>query len=193
MMRSLGLVTLLAFGGALAGCAVAPSGSSSVPVEEHSVEAGAAPSEAAAQQEGGAVVVRPLAESEIESQPLPAQAPSAKPEQAVDPAIAELLNTAARQARNGDTQAAAATLERALQLDPGNALLLYRLARVRFEQGRFEEAAHLATRSSRLDPDNTQLVANNWRLIAKVRTQQGDADAAQAASARARDASHAAE
>lgn len=132
----------------------------------------------------GTAQVHPLASSSIA--PTPLQAPAgAGNGPAASPAVVALLNTAARQQRAGDTTHAVATLERALQIEPRNGWLWYRLGRLRLEQGKLEEAANLAARSLSLEPDNKELVAANWRLIATARARQGRAAEARVAQEKA--------
>jgi len=100
---------------------------------------------------------------------------------AVNPAVVSLLNTASAQARAGDYPRAAATLERAIAIEPGNAWLWHRLADTRLKEGRLEQAASLAAKSNSLAASDRSLQADNWRLIAEVRRRQGDAGAAAAA------------
>lgn len=104
---------------------------------------------------------------------------------AVNPAVVSLLNTASAQARAGDYPRAAATLERAIAIEPGNAWLWHRLADTRLKEGRLEQAASLAAKSNSLAASDRSLQADNWRLIAEVRRRQGDAGAAAAAEAEA--------
>jgi tetratricopeptide (TPR) repeat protein len=104
----------------------------------------------------------------------------------VNPAIVSLLNTANAQSRAGDHARAAATLERAIAIEPDNPWLWHRLAATRLAEGRLEQAASLAAKSSSLPAADRSLQADNWKLIAEVRRRQGDAGAAAAAEAQAR-------
>lgn len=104
---------------------------------------------------------------------------------AVNPAVVSLLNTASAQARAGDYPRAAATLERAIAIEPGNAWLWHRLADTRLKEGRLDQAASLAAKSNSLAASDRSLQADNWRLIAEVRRRQGDAGAAAAAESEA--------
>ncbi len=103
----------------------------------------------------------------------------------VNVAVVSLLNTASAQSRAGDHARAAATLERAIAIEPDNAWLWYRLADTRLEEGRLEQAAGLAAKSNSLAAADRSLQADNWRLIAEVRRRQGDAGAAAAAESKA--------
>ncbi len=104
----------------------------------------------------------------------------------VNPAVISLLNTASAQSGAGDHARAAATLERAIAIEPDNAWIWHRLAATRLEEGRLEQAAGLAAKSSALASADRALQADNWKLIAEVRRRQGDSAAAAAAQAQAR-------
>ena len=102
------------------------------------------------------------------------------------PAVVALLDTAERQANAGDLEAASASLERAIRIDPRNAVLWYHLATVRLAQGDAQAAEQLAAKSNSLAPGNSVQQARNWRLIARARTAQQDVAGAAAAEQRAR-------
>ena len=105
---------------------------------------------------------------------------------AANPAVVSLLNTASAQSQAGDYTRAAATLERAIAIEPNNAWLWHRLARTRLNEGRLEQAAGLAAKSNSLATADGRLQSDNWKLIAEVRRRQGDAGAAAAAELQAR-------
>ncbi|RCX26607.1 tetratricopeptide repeat protein [Thioalbus denitrificans] len=180
---------------ALAGCASAPYGG--VPVEDRSVHRGEpAPRPAPVEEASGATTApagewtvtpaRPLPPGQPAGSPdysapataRPSPYPDARPEAApagpASPAVVALLETA-REQQNADRLAeAAASLERAVRIEPRNARVWYELATVRFRQGQLQQAEQLARKSDALaGPDNT-LRARNWRLIALVRMKLGD-------------------
>ncbi len=111
--------------------------------------------------------------------------PASLQSSAANPAVVSLLNTASAQSRAGDHARAAATLERAIAIEPNNAWLWHRLAGTRLAQGRLEQAASLAAKSNSLATTDRSLQADNWKLIAEVRRRQGDTVAAAAAEAQA--------
>ena len=94
------------------------------------------------------------------------------------PAVTSLAQRAEQQRQSGDAGAAAATLERALRIQPQEAYLWNRLARVRLEQGMSDSAAKLATRSNALTGNEPALKTNNWEIIATARRQSGDIEGA---------------
>jgi predicted Zn-dependent protease len=83
-------------------------------------------------------------------------------------------------------EAAGASLERALRIEPRNPLLWQELARVRLQQGQFRQAENLAAKSSALGGDERRLRMENWRLIGQARIGLGDEEGAQAAFERMR-------
>lgn len=103
----------------------------------------------------------------------------------VNPAVVSLLNTASAQSRAGDNARAAATLERAITIEPNNAWLWHRLAEVRIKEGRLDQAAGLAAKSNALAGTDRSLQAENWKLIAEARRRQGDAGGAATAASEA--------
>lgn len=107
------------------------------------------------------------------------------PPQPANPAVVALLNDANRATQNGRPDRAAASIERALTIEPQNAWLWHRLARIRMAQGELGQAAALAAKSTGLAGDDRGLKAANWRLIADVHRQRGESSAARSAEANA--------
>ena len=112
----------------------------------------------------------------LESAPLPA--PSAHTENL---AIAGLLLGARTDAAAGRLANAAASLERALRIEPRNPRLWQELARVRLKQGDYAQAESTAARSNSWAGSDNALRADNWRLIAHAREARGDAEGARVA------------
>jgi len=104
--------------------------------------------------------------------------PSALAPSGMPPAVNSLASRAEQQRQTGDYAGAAATLERALRIQPQEAYLWNRLARVRLEQGLGPQAGNLAARSNALAADQANLQQNNWDVIATVRRQSGDVQGA---------------
>ena len=103
------------------------------------------------------------------------------------PAVVALLQQAERQANDGDLESAAASLERAIRIDPRNAVLWHHLATVRLSQGEPMQAEQLASKSNSLAPGNYAQQSRNWLLIAQARRQLNNAAGAAAAEQRARE------
>ena len=89
-----------------------------------------------------------------------------------------------RQGRN--FVGAAATLERALGIQPQDPYIWNRLARVRMEQGLYAQAGNLASRSNALAGDEPSLKQDNWRMIGAARRAVGDTAGATEAEQKAR-------
>jgi tetratricopeptide (TPR) repeat protein len=83
-------------------------------------------------------------------------------------AVRSLLERARQQQAEGQLMAAANTLERALRIEPDNALVWNRLAHVRFQQGQYAQAANLAEKSRILAGGDEALRADNEGLIQRA-------------------------
>lgn len=88
-------------------------------------------------------------------------------------AVRKLLETAQKHTDQAQYNDAAATLERALRIEPRNAALWQALARVRLQQGQPEQAASLAVKSNAL-AETDRVRAGNWRLIGEAALARGD-------------------
>jgi predicted Zn-dependent protease len=110
--------------------------------------------------------------------PAPEQAPAARTENL---AIAGLLDGARADTAAGRLANAAASLERALRIEPRNPRLWQELARVRLKQSDYAQAESTAARSNSWARGDNALRAENWRLIAQAREARGDAAGARAA------------
>jgi predicted Zn-dependent protease len=110
--------------------------------------------------------------------PAPSPAPSTRIE---NPAIALLMDTARTDSEAGRLSNAAASLERALRIEPRNPRLWQELARVRFKQRDYAQAENVAARSNSWAGSDAMLRAENWRLIAQAREARGDSAGARAA------------
>ena len=124
---------------------------------------------------GGCATVQPPAPV---SEPVPAPAPTALTGSA---AVASLVTTARADAAAGRLVQAAASLERALRIEPRNPHLWQELARVRLRQGDYAQVESVAARSNSWAGGDSRLRAENWRLIAQAREARGDAAGARAA------------
>ena len=119
-----------------------------------------------------------------EQQPAPEAPPPvvpATPPHKESVAIAGLMESARSEAAAGNLANAAASLERALRIEPRNPRLWHELARVRLKQGQHAQAESVAARSNSWAGDDRSLRADNWRLIAESRRARGDEEGAKAA------------
>jgi Tfp pilus assembly protein PilF len=96
-------------------------------------------------------------------------------------AVAALVNQARVDLESGHRDRASATVERALRIEPRNALLWHELARVRLADGQYPQAEQLAAKSNSFAAENKPLKSANFRLIAEARAARGDSDGARAA------------
>jgi tetratricopeptide (TPR) repeat protein len=97
------------------------------------------------------------------------------------PVVVALLEDAETKMASGDKASAAATLERALRLEPKNAMLWHRLGLLRLQQKNWQQAINLAKKSNSLAAGDYSLQAANWKLIAQANSRAGDKNAAKLA------------
>jgi Flp pilus assembly protein TadD len=116
--------------------------------------------------------------AETRVSPLPgAPAPAAASESPIappaDPALRELVARAEQASNQGDTDAARATLERALKINPRDASLWYRMAELDYARGEFEQAIVTAERARTLATKDPELLARIDALSARARSRLG--------------------
>ena len=87
--------------------------------------------------------------------------------------VLALLSQAKTEERAGNSERAAAVLERALRIEPRNAQLWYRLALLRLQQGKLSMARSLAAKSTALAPNDRLLKSQNQTIINQVDMLQG--------------------
>lgn len=100
-------------------------------------------------------------------------------------AVIALLDRAHQDAGAGRPEAAGASLERALRIEPRNPWLWHELAQLRLVQGQYAQAVSLAQKSNSFSRRDRHLQALNWRLIGQARVAQGNPVAGRAALRRA--------
>jgi tetratricopeptide (TPR) repeat protein len=89
-----------------------------------------------------------------------------------------LLRQSERSADNGDLAGAIAYVERAIRLNPRDAELWLRLARLQLAADRPANAEQLAQKAIALAGSATDQQRSGWLLVADAREAQGDTDAA---------------
>lgn len=99
--------------------------------------------------------------------------------------IKALIQTAQGEQRAGDSRRAAATVERALRIDPYNPELWQLLAMIRLQQGDVAQAEVMAAKSNSVVGNNHALQRDNWAIIARARRLKGDVRGARDAQRRA--------
>ena len=168
---SFGLVFLVS------GCTVVPQ-VATVPVEERSI-----PVETGVEEPEFAIREKP--EEKQEPIVFEARVPAVQQQKTVTPepvpAVVALLTEAEGHARAGRGEQASASLERALHIDPGNALLWHRLAVIRWQQGQWNQAVALAGKSNALSGGSYKLQSANWEIIARAYEALGQGDMAKKA------------
>ena len=81
----------------------------------------------------------------------------------------------------GDFGLAAATIERAMRIEPDNPLLWIELGRVRYTAGDYSQADSMGHKALALATGDSQVQASAWKLIAdSLRSRQRNAEAAEA-------------
>jgi tetratricopeptide (TPR) repeat protein len=116
----------------------------------------------------------------------PSLPPSVPPSRSSEnTAVVALLQKSQNQSSAGQWDAASASLERALRIEPRNPVLWQRLARVRLDQGDYPQAENLAAKSNSMAGSDHHLRAENWRIIGQARSKCGDKAGARAAFERA--------
>jgi Tfp pilus assembly protein PilF len=111
----------------------------------------------------------------------PSAPPPGTPSGSNPKAVHSLLEIARSDAAVGRFGTAAASMERAIRLDPRNARLWQELARLRLKQGEYVQAEHVALRSNSLTRADWALRMENWNIIAQARDARGDAEGARSA------------
>lgn len=106
---------------------------------------------------------------------------AAPPTPSNNTAVQALVDKAHTQAAAGRMDAAGASLERALRIEPRNPALWQELARVRLDQRHYRQAENLAAKSNAMAGGNRYLQAENWRIIGEARNRRGDSQGARAA------------
>ena len=106
--------------------------------------------------------------------PVPGEVPvPAAPARAENVAIAGLMQSARADSAAGRLANAAASLERALRIEPRNPRLWHELARVRLMEGDYAQAESVAARSNAWAGSDQGLRAANQRLIEEARAARG--------------------
>jgi Tfp pilus assembly protein PilF len=104
-------------------------------------------------------------------EPLPSEPPppAEAPERRESVAVAGLMQSARADTAAGRLSSAAASLERALRIEPRNPRLWHELAKVRLQQGEYAQAESMAARSNAWAGNDSGLRAENQRLIEQAR------------------------
>lgn len=120
-------------------------------------------------------------------------APVPEPVESGNPAIIALLNQARLDNQAGKREAAGASLERALRIEPRNPWLWQELAQLRLAQGQYAQGIALARKSISFAGQERRLQALNWRVIGNALVAQGNSSEAEQAFKLAAELEHAAQ
>lgn len=145
---------------------------------------GAAPPETAEPAPPAQAWTRPLPDADAGTSSGGAE-DTARRGPSANPAVVALLNDANHASTSGQHAHAAASIERALSIEPQSAWLWHRLALVRLAQENLGQAAALAAKSNSLAGSDRRLQSDNWRLIAEVHRRRGEHTAAKSAAEKA--------
>ena len=110
-------------------------------------------------------------------QPAPVESPTSPPaappgttsQKQENVAIAGLMDSARKDASSGKLGSAAASLERALRIEPRNPRLWHELAVIRYRQADYGQAESLAARSNTYAGADADLRAANQKVISDAR------------------------
>jgi hypothetical protein len=135
----------------------------------------------------------PLLPSPLESQKEPSlpSAPELTPFEPIEatvplsPVVSALVSASNQNSKAGDLDSAAASIERAIRIEPRNATLFYKLALLRLKQSKPRLAEDLAKKSALLASTDNTLKKHCWLLIAHAREIQQDFAGAKEARAKA--------
>jgi Tfp pilus assembly protein PilF len=103
------------------------------------------------------------------------------PEQSNRKAVLSLTDQARTEASAGRLENAAASMERAIRLEPRNPRLWQELARLRLIQQDYVQAENVAMRSNTFTRGDYAMRAENWSIIAQAREARGDSSGARSA------------
>lgn len=120
--------------------------------------------------------------------PVPQEATVFEPMEAtarLSPAVGALVSAANQNTKAGDLELAAASIERAIRIEPRNATLFYKLALLRLKQAKPRLAEDLAKKSALLAATDDKLKKHCWLLIAHTREIQQDVAGAKQAKMKA--------
>ncbi len=135
------------------------------------------PSAAQEEQELSSPTFPAASETPKSSPPPPSELTPFEPIEAtvrLSPAVGALVTAANQNTKAGDLDSAAASIERAIRIEPRNATLFYKLALLRLKQSKPRLAEDLAKKSALLASTDNTLKKHCWLLIAHARELQQD-------------------
>jgi Tfp pilus assembly protein PilF len=102
-----------------------------------------------------------------------------------NPAVNALLSEAAKSESQGDYDAAASSLERAMRIQPKDPEVLQAMAEIQLHRQDYQQALSFATRSYDDGARVGEICSRNWRTISVARGHMGDKSGAVEAEQRA--------
>ncbi len=119
--------------------------------------------------------------------PAPPEEPALPPisTASFSPPVLSLASEADQNIHAGQYDAASVKIERALRIDPRNAVLTYKLASIRLKQEQPRLAEDLAKKAALLAGADRDIKKRSWLLIAESRRLQNDPDGAEKAQQKA--------
>jgi tetratricopeptide (TPR) repeat protein len=87
---------------------------------------------------------------------------------------AELLSDAAQALESGDYDRAELQMERAIRMAPRNGQAWHFMARIRYEQGDYDQTVQFCLKSNTLASHDPSLMKQNWVLLEKAYTMLGE-------------------
>ena len=170
-MRFSSLISLLVAASLLSACSIFRAGPSESPSPATPTTAPPTAQPGTAQPEPG-----------IPTTPAVPEPPRPPPKQfKLSPATAALVAQAHKQETGGNYAPAAATIERALRIEPENPLLWIELGQIRLSEGNAAQADGMGHKALALATGDVQAQASAWRLIAdSLRARQRNQEAADA-------------
>lgn len=153
------IATLLLCVVTVAGCAVPAPYSPPRPV----------PTPVPEQPSGGVpeIEVPPAPQPEVVPAPEPVPQPPVRA-RTLNPGARALVSQAQNQAASGNYAVAAATLERALRIEPDSAQLWIEMGKVRQAEGNFGQAENMGRKALSLATGDPRSQSAAWRLIAET-------------------------
>ena len=87
---------------------------------------------------------------------------------------AELLSEAEQALESGDYNRAELQMERAMRVDPRNGQVWHFMARIRYEQGDYDQTVQFCLKSNTLASHDRSLMKQNWILLEKAYSMLGE-------------------
>lgn len=131
---------------------------------------------------GASGTAQPAVPAPTSPPPAGEQPPRPPPKQyRLGPASSALVAQSHKQMTGGDFGLAAATIERAMRIEPDNPLLWIELGRVRYTAGDYSQADSMGHKALALATGDANAQSSAWRLIAdSLRSRRRNEEAAEA-------------